>query len=186
MNVSRNKRALKFLFIFLGVVILLHVLLFAALVYFTRHSRPPRETRHWQSVHFTEKWYFKVPDEWVVTWEENIIHITDKSAENYYLIGVVEDNRTDGVHKEILNRILGGIEFTGEHETGTSLLGSLGQSYNGGVSYQIGEDEVTLSRITFTFSSYGGRTDSVIFLFSHSEWLDDETMKNISRTFGST
>jgi len=173
------------LLIFLGIIVLFFTI---AVIFIDKATNQPQFGKYkgWQSVYLLEKWAFKVPEEWFVTWEDNVLHITDKPMEEddfkHYLIGVVEPNYRGEEYISILSEFFGDLKYERWLQDSINMGGSLGERYGSDV-YSVNGNEIIIKEISFALSRYGESEDD-IRLAALDVSLDDHMMLKIMQSFG--
>ncbi|MCL2637457.1 MAG: hypothetical protein FWD48_03720 [Oscillospiraceae bacterium] len=179
---SKTRKAFKIFLISSGIVILLIIILFSLmLMFFLRMMfiMPRGYFDGMKSVDIKEIGVLKIPEEWVVTWENDVLFITDKPLhENdykYYLIGVVEYNY-DGKFFSALNELFGEVEYVNHV-----------RSFSGGISGERGylaEYNINGNIVEkyYIETLIGAGTSNFLKLISWDNLIDEETLIIISRS----
>jgi len=83
----------------------------------------------WKDVYITETWGGSVPNEWVVTRDDNILYITDKPMDEYdyttYIVGMIGATKDSEGFFAFLSELYDGevTYFVGDTQTFTNVKG---------------------------------------------------------------
>lgn len=182
------------------VIILLHISFKVWYFNFTEEMNwyHPARYKDWQKIPLGEYWEFSIPNEWVVTQNNNIIYITDKPKDEKdyttYLIGMI------GVryHSEDFLSFLSELYDGDVNWFVRDYSGIGGMRYSHGVDYQKGfiyrlngldGKILMLNIITYSHRFYlegenpSFPTMEIVLLIRDNEIVDDEMVDKIAVSF---
>jgi hypothetical protein len=171
---------------FVFVLIITFILIFISSPYYDalKNRRDILKTiSDWQTISFSNKTEFKLPNDWVVAQNDNIFYITDKPMlENdytIYLIGIINARRNSEEFVMLISKVYNGVaEYS--HWGGHSARLSDNVFYNKYVEYVIDGSKVTVNMLNyFNYSD----PESEIILIIYDDMLCDDMVNKIAQSF---
>jgi len=166
----------KAILLTIAALCILVVLSFLFIAFFTWYFDIPKASDYigWKDVSIEGYGRFKVPEEWIVTQNDDVMFITDKPIEeenyNIYLIGTIKENVIDYISFNIL---------LGEDVKRKELIRSQvfsNSTHYAHIEYVIG-DKSEIKQLIDLGSSNN------IDLIAWDDLVDEETMIKIARSF---
>jgi len=119
---------------------------------------------------------FKIPEDWILKQDSDVLHITDKFGENYYLIGIIEQG-WGGEKLDELFEFLHDAEFVRL----VTQRGSISGERYGVYQYKINDSIVNIHRISFYVYGMGEAAYNVVFV-TPDGFDDEDVLAKISRS----
>ena len=152
---------------------------------YLRNRIPNYDYSDWKSVAISDKWGFSVPNEWVITQDENVLYFTDKPIDEEdcttYLIGIIGVIAISADFRTFLNDFYG-VEVSYVNPERESRMIASKSNYFKEVEYEMNGESLFLDLISFSYDST--TADGVkIALIVNGDLIDDEMIDMIGTSF---